>query len=68
MNGKLRVFGAAGGALSLSAAAAAFGTCCVAPWAVGLLGVTGAVTLARLAFLQRYFLVGAGALLAMAFW
>jgi hypothetical protein len=62
------VLGAAGGALGLSAFAAAIAGCCGAPWAVALLGVSGAVGLARLAFLLPYALVGAAALLAVAFW
>lgn len=63
-----KAIGAAGGALGLSALAAVFGTCCVLPWAVGLLGVTGAVALARLATLEPYALAGSLILLAMAFW
>jgi hypothetical protein len=35
---------------------------------VALLGVSGAVALARLSFLLPYALAGAGALLALAFW
>ena len=54
MSDNRRVAGAAGGALGLGAIAALFGTCCVAPWTVGLLGVGGAVALARLSFLQPY--------------
>ena len=41
--------GVTGGALGLSALALAFGVCCVAPCAVTVLGVAGAVLLARLA-------------------
>lgn len=63
-----RVAGAAGGALSLVAFAALFGTCCVAPWTVSLLGVAGAVTLARLAFLQPYLIAGSAILLGLTFW
>lgn len=68
MSENSRVVGATGGALGLSAFAAIFGACCVAPWTVGLFGVAGAVALARLSFLQPYFLVGAAGLLAVAFW
>jgi hypothetical protein len=60
--------GAAGGALGLGAFAAAIGACCGLPWAVALLGVSGAVALARLSFLLPYALLGATALLAIAFW
>ncbi|MEW9573645.1 hypothetical protein ABQJ54_17975 [Rhodanobacter sp. Si-c] len=48
--------------------AAALGTCCGAPWAVGLLGVSGAVALARLAPLQPFLLAGSIILLAAVFW
>jgi hypothetical protein len=65
---KTRVIGTAGGALGLGAFAAAVGACCGLPWAVTLLGVSGAVTLARLSFLLPYALIGAGGLLVVAFW
>lgn len=68
MSEKARVFGSAGGALGLGAFAAAIGACCGFPWAVALLGVSGAVALARLSFLLPYTLLGAGAFLALAFW
>src|SRR5882724_3845984 len=54
MSQKQNIVRATGGALGLSALALAFGVCCVAPWAVTLLGVGGAVLLARLAFIQPY--------------
>jgi membrane protease YdiL (CAAX protease family) len=68
MSEKTRVIGTASGALGLGAFAAAIGACCGIPWAVALLGVSGAVALARLSFLLPYALLGAGALLAVAFW
>lgn len=68
MSEKPRVIGAAGGALGLGAFAAALAGCCGAPWAVALLGVGGALMLARLSFLLPYALLGAGAMLAVAFW
>jgi hypothetical protein len=61
MSEKGRVIGTAGGALGLGGLAAAFGLCCTLPWAVALLGVTGAVAFARLAFLLPYALIGAAA-------
>jgi hypothetical protein len=67
MNENKRVIGAASGALGLGAIAAALGTCCVAPWAVGVLGVTGAIALARMAVLQPYLLVAAGISIIAAF-
>ena len=42
MSEKPQIVGVTGGALGLSALALAFGVCCVAPWAVTLLGVAGA--------------------------
>jgi hypothetical protein len=68
MSDKLRVIGTTGGALGLGAFAAAVAACCGVPWTVALLGVSGAVALARLAFLMPYALLGAGGLLAVAFW
>jgi len=65
---KSRVIGSVSGALGLGALAAAIGACCGLPWAVALLGVSGAVALARLSFLLPYSLAGAGVLLAVAFW
>jgi cytochrome c biogenesis protein CcdA len=67
MSENKRVIGAASGALGLGAFAAALGTCCIAPWAVSVLGVSGAVALARLAVLQPYALIVAGVLLGVAF-
>jgi hypothetical protein len=63
-----KVLGAAGGAVGLSGVAAFLGMCCVAPWAVALFGVSGAVMLARLAYWQPYLLLAAFAALACAFW
>lgn len=68
MTEKARIAGATGGAIGMGAFAAALGTCCVAPWAVSLLGVSGAVALVRLSFLKPYLLGGAVALLALSFW
>jgi hypothetical protein len=62
------VLGTAGGALGLGALAAAIGGGCAAPLAVALLGVTGAVALARLTFLLPYALIGVATLLGVAFW
>ena len=54
--------------MGLSALALAFGACCIAPWAVALLGVGGAVMLARLAALQPYVVAVTLALLGFGFW
>ena len=68
MSEKRRIVGVTGGAAGLSALALAFGVCCVAPWAVTLLGVAGAVLLARLAFLQPYVVAATIVLLCIGFW
>jgi mercuric ion transport protein len=68
MSEKPRIVGVTGGAVGLSALALAFGVCCVAPWAVTLLGVAGAVLLARLAFIQPYVVAGTIVLLGIGFW
>jgi len=68
MSDKGPIIGTTGGAVGLSAFSLALGACCVLPWAVSLLGVTGAVALARLTFLQPYVLVGTAGLLGLAFW
>ena len=68
MDEKRRALGAAGGAVGLGGFAAALGLCCTVPWTVALLGVTGAVAFARLAFLLPYALAGAVLLLGLAFW
>lgn len=57
-----------GGAVGLSAFASFIGLCCIGPWAVALLGVPGAVTLARFQPARPYLLALAGALLIWAFW
>ncbi len=68
MGEKTRVIGTMSGALGLGAFAAAVGACCGLPSTVALLGVGGAVALARLSFLLPYALIGAGGLLVVAFW
>jgi hypothetical protein len=62
------VIGAAASAAGAGAFAAILGTCCVAPWAVGLIGVAGAVALARLTFLTPFLVAGSIALLGLAFY
>jgi mercuric ion transport protein len=68
MSKKPRILTVTGGAVGLSAVALAFGACCVAPWAVTLLGVAGAVLLARLSFIQPYVVAGTIMLLGIGFW
>lgn len=65
---KSKILGATGGAAALSALALALGACCVAPWAVGLLGVGGAVMLARLAGLQSPAVAVTLLLVGVGFW
>ena len=65
---KPKILGAAGGALGLSGLALAFGACCVAPWAVTLLGVGGAVLLARVAVVQPYLVALTLLLVGTSFW
>jgi hypothetical protein len=60
--------GATGGSIGLSALAAGIGLCCVAPWAVALLGVSGAVALAGLGAYRPYFIIAAVVLFAGALW
>ena len=68
MSDRPKILGAAGGAVGLSAVAFAFGVCCVAPWAVTLLGVGGAILLARLAVFQPYVVAATLALIGVGFW
>ena len=68
VNEKSRIITATTGAFGLGGFAAAVGLCCTVPWAVALLGVTGAVAFARLAFLLPYSVVGAAGLVGLAFW
>ncbi len=57
-----------GGAIGLSAVASFIGLCCIGPWAVALLGVPGAVAMARWQPARPYILAVAMGLLAWAFW
>jgi hypothetical protein len=68
MSDRPKILGAAGGAVGLSGVALAFGLCCVAPWAVTLLGVSGAILLARLAIFQPYVVAATVALIGIGFW
>ncbi|HZT04252.1 MAG TPA: hypothetical protein VFA39_18535 [Steroidobacteraceae bacterium] len=68
MSNKPKILGVTGGAVALSGLALALGACCVAPWAVGLLGVSGAVMLARLAGLQSALVALTVVLTGLGFW
>ena len=65
---RIKIVASSGGAVGLSALASFVGLCCVGPWTVALLGVSGAVTLARWQPFRPYVLTAAGALLTWAFW
>ncbi len=56
------------GAIGLSALASLVGLCCIGPWTVALLGVSGAVAMARWQPLRPYVLAVAAVMLLWAFW
>jgi MerT mercuric transport protein len=59
---------ATGSAFGLGALASAIGLCCVGPWAVSLLGVSGAIAIAEYEPYRMYILTLAGIFLAWGFW
>jgi len=63
---KILAFG--GGAVGLSLFASFVGLCCIGPWSVALLGVSGAVSMARWQPFKPHILTLAGGMLAWAFW
>lgn len=65
---RVKIVASSGGAVGLSALASLVGLCCIGPWTVALLGVSGAVWLARWQPFRPYVLTVAGALLTWAFW
>lgn len=57
------------GALSMGALATLLGACCGTPWLVAAIGVSGAIAVARLAFLTPYlWLLGFGFAIAALTW
>lgn len=68
MKADAKVAATTGGAIGLSAFASFVGLCCIGPWAVGVLGVGGAVALARWQPYREWILMGAGLLLLWGFW
>ncbi len=68
MNEDKKLAATSGGAIGVSAIASFIGLCCIGPWAVALLGVSGAVSMARWEPLRPYILVLAVILLLWAFW
>jgi hypothetical protein len=63
-----KIVASGGSALGLSLFASLVGLCCIGPWTVALLGVSGAVSMARWQPLRPYILTVAGGMLAWAFW
>jgi hypothetical protein len=57
-----------GGAIGISAIASFVGLCCIGPWAVALLGVPGAIAMARWQPFRPYILGLAAIMLAWSFW
>jgi len=68
MQDSKKIFASGAGAVSLSLFASMVGLCCIGPWSVGLLGVSGAVSMARWQPLRPYILGIAGVMLIWAFW
>lgn len=60
--------GATGGSIGLSIIASAIGLCCVAPWAVALFGISGALALASLGPYRLWLIVAAVVLFGVAVW
>ena len=57
-----------GSAIGISAIASFIGLCCIGPWAVALLGVSGAVAMAKWQPFRPYILGLAVVMLLWAFW
>jgi hypothetical protein len=68
MNDVKKIVASSGGAVGLSLFTSKLGLCCIGPWAVTLLGVSGGILMAQWQALRPYMLVFAGAMLAWAFW
>jgi len=63
-----KIIASGGSAVGLSMFASFVGLCCIGPWTVALLGVSGAVSMARWQPFRPYILSVAGSLFAWAFW
>lgn len=68
MNDAKKIVAAGGGAIGLSLLTSMMGLCCIGPWAVTLLGVSGAIAMAQWEPVRPYVLLFAGATLAWAYW
>lgn len=63
-----KVAASSGAAVALSAFASFVGLCCIGPWTVALLGVSGAISMARWQPFRPYILAVAALALAWGFW
>src|SRR6266852_9672927 len=63
-----KIVASGGSAVGLSVFASLVGLCCIGPWTVALLGVSGAISMARWQPFRPYILTLAGGMLAWAFW
>src|SRR5258708_21433377 len=68
MQERKKILASGGSAVGLSMLASFVGLCCIGPWTVALLGVSGAVSMARWQPFRPYILTLAGGILAWAFW
>ena len=68
MQERKKIMASGGSAVGLSMFASFIGLCCIGPWTVALLGVSGAVSMARWQPFRPYILALAGGMLAWAFW
>jgi hypothetical protein len=68
MHERKKIIASSGSAVGLSMFASFVGLCCIGPWTVALLGVSGAVSMARWQPFRPYILSVAGTMLAWAFW
>src|SRR5712692_5717751 len=68
MQERKKILASGGSAVGLSMFASFVGLCCIGPWSVALLGVSGAVSMARWQPLRPYILGIAGGMLIWAFW
>lgn len=67
MDEQTKVAVSTGSAIGISTIASFVGLCCIGPWSVALLGVSGAVAMARYDFLRPYVLGVAAVMLGWAF-
>lgn len=68
MQDRKKILASGGSAVGLSMFASFVGLCCIGPWTVALLGVSGAITMARWQPYRPYILAVAAGMLAWAFW